>query len=297
MSTKNEYALARSVDLAAGEPLSLAHRPLIEPMLRSLDLPLSEYSFPNLYLHRDVHRYALVLHPVPHVLGTTYDNVRHAMPLLRIGKAEADVMLTHASCIYPVTEEVARLSAAFGLQSWWNDDDSDYTYDARRLASLEGSALRPKRTQAAAFAASASPSIETLGPDNRQHACDILESWMTQVNRPKGDTDYDVCVEALANVEALGLDGIVVYEGGGQPCAFLLAHALGRNGMALHFAKGNRDLPGVYPYMFSQFAVRCGASWLNFEQDLGKPGLRQAKRAFDPMNQLRKYRLQAAVSS
>jgi hypothetical protein len=265
-------------------------------MLRDLDLPLSEYSFPNLYLHRDVHRYSLVTGPVPHVLGTTYDGVRHAMPLLRFDARDSGILLARARCIYPMTEEIAHRVAGFGLQSRWNDDDSDYIYDARRLASLEGPTLRPKRAQADAFAATARPSIAPLGPDNRQHACDILELWMTQVGRPAGDTDYHACREALAQLEALGLAGIVVYDAARTPCAFLLAQPLGRNGTALHFAKGNRNHPGVYPYMFSQFAARSGSSWLNLEQDLGKPGLRQAKRALDPKDRLRKYRLQPVIA-
>jgi hypothetical protein len=43
--------------------------------------------------------------------------------------------------------------------------------------------------------------------------------------------------------------------------------------------------------MFSRFAAAAGSTWLNFEQDLGKAGLRQAKRALDPVRLLRKCRL------
>lgn len=281
----------REDELWHGEPLSLSHRPLIEPLLRELDLPLSEYSFANLYLFRAVHRYVLVFHPLPYVLGVTYDGVKHAMPLARFSGTDVGSLLEHASCIYPVTDEIAQGAAGFGLQSRWNDDDSDYTYDARKLAALEGRTLRPKRIEAEAFAAMARPSIAPIGAGDLDKAFDTLELWASQVDRAKADTDYHACREALANFEALGLSGIVISDSAGVPCAFLLAQSLGRNGAAVHFAKGNRNYPGVYTYMFSQFAARTGASWLNFEQDLGKPGLRQAKRALDPAAQLRKYRL------
>jgi hypothetical protein len=213
------------------------------------------------------------------------------MPLTRFSEREVGALLGRASCIYPVTEEVAARAAAYGLQSRWNDDDSDYTYDSRRLASLEGKALRAKRMQAAAFAAAVRPSCAPLGRGNLQQALDTLELWAGQVAESRIETDYDQCREALCNFDVLGLTGLVVSDSAESPCAFLLAQSLGESGVAVHFAKGNRNYAGVYAYMFSQFAARCGAARLNFEQDLGKPGLRRAKLAFDPVERLHKCRL------
>jgi hypothetical protein len=275
-----------------GEPLALAHGSLIEPLLAALDVPLSEYSFANLYLFRAVHDYRVRLDPIPHVLGVTYDGVRHAMPLVGCGRREIEMLLEHAACLYPLTQEMALEAAACaGVVAHWNEDDSDYTYDARRLASLAGTKLKDKRREAAAFEARARPYVEPLGSVNRHHAYEILERWTSQVARSKAQTDYDACREALDHQEALGMCGMLVLDDMGRPCAFLLARRIGKNGMAVHFAKGNRDYDGVYPYLFSRFAATAGASWLNFEQDLGKPGLRQAKRALDPVRQLRKLRL------
>jgi hypothetical protein len=71
----------------------------------------------------------------------------------------------------------------------------------------------------------------------------------------------------------------------------VVASRQGADTAVVHFAKADRTLEGVYPYLFSRFAAGAGATWLNFEQDLGKPGLRQAKRALDPVRTLRKCRL------
>ena len=115
--------------------------------------------------------------------------------------------------------------------------------------------------------------------------------WAAQVGRSAAETDYAACREALACFAALGLHGLLVLDDAGVARGFLIAQSLGGSGAAIHFAKGDRNHPGVYPYMFSQYAARTSASWLNFEQDLGKPGLRQAKRALDPQRLSRKYRL------
>jgi uncharacterized protein len=273
----------------------LAHRPLIEPLLQALSLPLSEYSFANLYLFRAIHRYRVMLHPVPHVLGITYDGAPHAMPLLRLDRTDVDILLARATCIYPVTEQAAGEAAALGLRCHWNDDDSDYLYDSRKLAVLEGRTLRPKRLQAAAFASEMRPMSAPLTAGNVGDAQQVLELWSSQVDRPKTETDYAECREALLEFETLGLTGIVINDGGGRPCGFLMAHSLGQSSVAVQFAKGDRTHAGLYPYMFSQFAAQSGAAWLNFEQDLGKPGLRRAKRALDPARLIRKYRLAAAA--
>jgi hypothetical protein len=269
---------------------------LIEPLLRASDLPLSEYSFANLYLFRAVHRYSLVLHPVPHLLGVTYDGASHAMPLFRFRRTDIDVLLRFAACIFPVTEQAAGEAAAYGLRVHWNDDDSDYIYDSRKLALLEGRTLRSKRKQADSFAAKMRPVSAPLTSANLRDAEQVLELWSRQVDRPKAETDYAACREALHDFEALGLTGVLISDKGGAPCAFLVAQSLGQFSMAVHFAKGDRSHAGVYPYMFSEFAAQSGATWLNFEQDLGKPGLRRAKRALDPARLLRKYRLAAGTA-
>src|SRR5882757_705769 len=127
-------------DMSHAVPLSLGHRAVIEANLRRLDMPLSEYCFANLYLFRAVHGYSYVADEVPHILGSTYDGERHAMPLGPLGESEARRLLERSDCIYPVTESMALEAQSYGLQARWNDDDSDYIYDAGRLAQLQGRA-------------------------------------------------------------------------------------------------------------------------------------------------------------
>jgi hypothetical protein len=279
------------VSPAHGQPLNLEDRERIDPLLSALDCPLSEYSFANLYLFREIHRYRLLQQPAPCILGVTYDGEAHAMPLVPLQSCEVPELLEHASCIYPLPREAAERAALPGFELRWNEADSDYVYRASRLASLEGAKLRTKRAQARSFEQSARPSVVPLNAGNLNGAWEVLELWARQVPRPTRTTDYDACSEALRNVDALGLSGLLVSDAMDRPCAFLLASRLGDQSAAVHFAKGNREYSGVYPYLFSQFAACAGVERLNFEQDLGASGLRQAKRALDPADQLRKYRL------
>jgi uncharacterized protein len=67
----------------------------------------------------------------------------------------------------------------------------------------------------------------------------------------------------------------------------------------VHFAKGKRGYPGVFPHLFSRFAGMYGYRFdrLNFEQDLGKPGFRQAKHSHGPSGFLHKHRLSPPADS
>jgi len=66
--------------------------------------------------------------------------------------------------------------------------------------------------------------------------------------------------------------------------------------VAIRFAKGLDAYPGIYPFMFRHFSLECerhfgqGARWLNFEQDMGNPGMRRSKMSFAPAALLPKWR-------
>jgi uncharacterized protein len=228
---------------------------------------------------------------LPHILGVTYDGVRHAMPLVTCDPYQLELLLERADCLYPLAQATLADARCDGMYISWNEDDSDYIYSAKRLATLSGAKMRVKRREAAAFEAIARPCLHSLNMDNRQQAYEVLELWRDQVGRCNRETDYAACREALDEFDMLNLGGVLTTDSLGRPCAFLLWSRLAGGTVAVHFAKGDRNMAGVYPHLFSRFADRAQAEWLNFEQDLGKPGLRQAKRALDPLHRLRKFRL------
>ncbi|MDB5583586.1 MAG: hypothetical protein JWR80_8762 [Bradyrhizobium sp.] len=275
----------------AGEPLTLAHADRLRPLLAASGSALSEYCVANLLLFRHRHRYRFAEQPVPHVLGVTYDGERHAMPLAPLDARIAVELLRGCDCIGPLGEEAPSLAARLGLACDWNEADSDYAYDAQRLAVLEGA--KAKRAQATAFEREASPGAAALDDGNVGLAHAVLEGWFGDVGRAPAETDLDECREALALRAALGLEGLLV-EVRGAPVAFLLAGPGADGNRIVHFAKGRRAWPGAYPWMFARYAATAGVARINFEQDLGNPGFAQAKRALAPAARLRKYRLRRA---
>jgi hypothetical protein len=249
---------------------------------------LSEYSLANLYLYRGRHAYVFRETPVPHVLGTTYDGETHALPLAPLGLDEAEALLADVDCIGPVGAIGPSLAERLGLAIGWNEDDSDYVFDAARLATLSGA--KTKRAQARAFETAVRPAFEPIDARHLPFAFDVLEGWSGDVGKTATETDLFECREALQLMKPLGLEGWLVLVGD-EPAAFLLAGPSADGGKIIHFAKGRRAKSAAYPWMFSRYAAAIGSGWINFEQDLGNPGFAQAKRAFAPMARLRKYRL------
>lgn len=276
-------------DLAeAGAPVSAAILPRLRPLIAATRSPLSEYSLANLFLFRARHRYRFLETPIPHVRGTTYDGERHVLPLAPLDAETCMALLDTADCIGPLGAEAGALAARFALDCAWNDADSDYVYSAERLATLADA--KAKRAQARAFERDSRPRAIQFDAESAQSAREVLDGWFADVGRAPDDTDLSECREAIDHAYALGLEGLIVFAGGG-PVAFLLAGPGADSSRIVHFAKGRRACSGAYPWMFARYASACGAMRINFEQDLGKPGFAQAKRAFTPLERLRKYRL------
>ena len=269
--------------------LDPSHLPLIERLLTEDPRTPSEYQLANLYLFRAVHRYTVHKAPLPCVTGVTYDGVRHALPLAPLDAAALPAIAAIATCIYPLAEDEARhLATTSALTLSCNPDDSDYLYDATRLSTLAGA--KTKAQQARAFEAAAAPRLVPLEAIGPEAAYGILDLWLHQSGRAPEAADATACREAIACAPELGLQGMAVIAEG-RPGGFLLAGPERDGVRVVHFAKGRRDHAGLYAWMFARFAAVCGAKTLNFEQDLGSPGLAQAKRALAPASMLPKYRL------
>lgn len=275
-----------------GRALTPADRATIDRALAGGAFAPAEHAFANLWLFRDRHDYRLHDRPVPHLRGTTYDGERHALPLGPIDASVAGALLADVDCLYPIGSEGPVLAASLGLAIDHDPADSDYWYDAGALATLADA--RTRRQQAAAFAEAMSPVAVPWTPALADESRFVLDGWMTDVARSTRDTDDCECREALEMAGPLGLEGILVRTGQGEPVSFLLASA-SEDGTArtVHFAKGRRATSGAYPWMFAHYARSSGATWLNFEQDLGKPGFAQAKRAYAPIRHQPKYRLRS----
>jgi len=264
----------------------------------------SEYCAANIYLFRETHQYRLRLDQRPLLLGRTYDGQAHVAPLFAVEGQDWRWLLANlapGACLFPLSEtdtEALRLGAVDGFEVSSNLDDADYLFRAADLATLAGPDRKARRNQRAQFIREAGPRVEPFDAAAIDPSRRILEGWLEDVAKPWAMTDFKACLEALELWRELKLFGLIVYTRAGEPAGFLLASGGATGAAIVHFAKGRRGHIGVYAYMFSRFAEIHGErhSLINFEQDLGKPGFRRAKRAYGPALLSPKFRVQSLAA-
>jgi hypothetical protein len=104
--------------------------------------------------------------------------------------------------------------------------------------------------------------------------------------------EWQAVREALAHFSELDIQGGVVLIRD-KVEAFALGELLNDRTAVVHVEKANPEVRGLYAVINQQF---CEKEWkdvpyVNREQDLGEPGLRQAKQSYHPDHLVEKYRI------
>ncbi len=274
--------------------LSLTDQALIQPLLESCSVQLSEYVFANLYLFREAHKYQLIQGEELYIKGTTYDGGTFIMPTSR---KSFDALITDQKAyssvdfLFPIPEDWA----ASADKTIWNtsfiEADSDYVFDTQQMARYGGRGLSKKRNLVKQFTRSFQATVKPVQGNTTQDALAVLDIWKNASTGPLPD-DTEACREAIVNHELLKLEGIVFYVDT-QPIGFVLGEPLTADTFALHFAKADIAYKGIYPYMYQSYCQDLvdRFAFINMEQDMGRPSLRQAKNSYEPIKMCHKIRM------
>jgi hypothetical protein len=282
------------------EPLSLAHQHLLEPKFQQLNLPLSEYSFANLYLFRQLHQYQVIqLNGETFIQGLTRDKVPFIMltsPPSLIPSPLLERALSRAQILFPVPEDWLRLLDKWLVQASFKEEDSDYLYTTTKLAHYPGRHLSSKRNLVKQLLTHHEVRSENVVQQLRD-AQEILENWLAEHSEMNHQADYSSCLEALEHFDRLHLHGQIVYVNQ-KPAGFVIGEWLGKDDYAVHFSKASRSIKGLYQYLFQKLAQSLEGtySWINLEQDLGIPSIRYSKLSYQPDLLVKKWRVQLHLS-
>lgn len=193
-----------------------------------------------------------------------------------------------------VSQSQAERLAERGYRVWEDRDNFDYLYDRQRLATLSGRKLHRKKNLVNLFLRN---NVCTAKPLLDQYAGDalrILEQWHAQQDKPG---DYAAAREAIEKMDVLQLCGAIFYVDD-DPVAYTLGEEVAQGRVfVIHFEKAVRkkEYAGVYQYTNQVFAAVLPDKYelVNREQDMGDPGLRQAKESYRPVDFVKKYRATA----
>lgn len=176
------------------------------------------------------------------------------------------------------------------------DGWSDYIYSAKSLATLQGKALNKKRNRYNKFIA------ETPMHTYRRCTLDdipqIIRFLAADRDCQHGREDNMRCYEqwqCMATVRNLTLynQPAALITAEDRVIAFTLGELFGDT-LYIHIEKASREHQGAAEAINRYFANDMLADnpaleYINREEDLGDPGLRQAKMAYNPIELLHRY--------
>lgn len=286
--------------------LQLAQKAQYEDILFACGSRSCEYSFANLYLwgRQEAaffpegiaffsHFYGKSVYPYP--IGT--GNRRAVLEAVLEDAKSRGIPCRITSMTQAETEE---------LESWFpgrflfrpDRDGFDYVYAIDDLADLKGRKFQKKRNHVHKFQASHPDCLSVpLEKENLPQAQEMVAQWFRQrlAEDPHGDylLEQIALSRAFRHFEALGMEGLMLVENG-QVLAVTLASRLSENTMDVHFEKAREDVDGAYAAVNCEFARHLRLkhpelAFLNREDDLGLPGLRQAKLSYQPHHMEEKY--------
>lgn len=274
--------------------LSLELREDLHKVFRELPEGISEFTFANLYLFRYTHSYRIcTLRELTCIISGKKKDERFLM--FSCGFPDLDtfdeLMKTHdyVKCLAETHADanwVALENRGYRVEE--DRDNFDYLYLRKELSDLTGKKYHKKRNLVNAFINNYKYEERPLTQDKIPDALSILEKWRIQ----KGEEgDYAATKEALELMDKLQLCGYI-YTVDGNPAGFTLGEEIARGkSFVIHFEKALEEYKGIYQFINQSFAsiLPVKYTYINREQDLGDPGLRQAKMSYRPCGFVKKY--------
>lgn len=178
------------------------------------------------------------------------------------------------------------------------EDARDYLYSAEALRTLAGRKLHKKKNLLNAFLRAFDGRFEyrRLSCADGDAVKQFLGRWsISRGNRMEGQLEQELLGihEILHSCSLLDITMAGVYVDGTLE-AFTVGSYNPLEQMAvIHIEKANPEIKGLYQFINQQFLIHefPDAILVNREDDLGDPGLRQAKLSYCPVDFARKYRI------
>jgi len=278
------------------ETIDLTHRKLLADHFNQLHLSISDYTFANVYLFREVSRYEILKKDCGIFISAhNRQGQNYIMPLADLRLCGLDMLkglLNGDNFFFPVPEEWLSYLPEKTFRVTYDDSESDYIYLTKKMASFAGKTYTRHRNHLNQFCALYRPAGRPMGSANLADAMAVLRQWQEASALIAGKTDFAVCAEALQNFKALALWGTIYYIEN-EPAGFIIGEALNDDMFCLHFAKASKRYHGIYEFMFNDTAKQMQSQYqyLNLEEDMGNGNLRRTKTSYGPEQILKKYRI------
>ncbi len=181
-----------------------------------------------------------------------------------------------------------------GLNLEPDPDHWDYLYSVSELTQLKGNKFHKKKNLLRQFQKNYQAEFVSLDLSRIEQAFTLQTEWCLWRDCEDSATlemENQAILATLRDWQRLE----DVFGGGlivaGNMAAYTIAEPLDQETLVIHFEKACPTFKGIYQAINQIFLERHGSAYtfVNREQDLGDPGLRQAKQSYNPVSYLKKY--------
>ena len=184
-----------------------------------------------------------------------------------------------------------------------DEDNDDYLLETEKLATLEGSDLSSKRRAVSIFTRTYGDfpvvEIDLNDPTVQENIYALFHHWSDiKIEHGAESNDHELVAiqRCISNADELNLFATGMYNDN-KLIAFWIIGLRENKCSVSHFEKADtKNYDGIFPYFKQQVAKQLiekkDIKFINLEQDLGIPGLRQSKQAYKPSQTLKKFLVQ-----
>lgn len=167
---------------------------------------------------------------------------------------------------------------------------ADYIYETEKMITLSGKKLHAKRNHFNYFKNNYSYEYKTLTQADMPACMSLFDAWVAEKGGEEDMTaSRNAAVKLLEHFDDLPVRGGGIYLDG-KLSAFSIGEPVSEDTALIH-VEFALDYRGLFNVINSEF---CAHEWTNFkyvnrEEDMGLPGLRQTKLAYRPAYLLEKF--------
>ena len=179
------------------------------------------------------------------------------------------------------------------------EDLKDYLYDAEELRTLPGKKFQKKRNLVNKFMREMKGRFEyrPIACDQKHEVKTFLKEWFSRQKEMQTDSLTELESEALGlnsileNCTAIAYCAGGIYIDGKLSALSVGAYNPKEDMACICVEKAFGEIPGIYQAINQLFLQNAfpEVKLVNREDDMGKPGLRQAKESYQPIGYARKY--------
>jgi len=281
---------------------------VLSGFLKRYPQQLTGYTFASLAAWNTFFHYKWIFAaPESLLISCILDSDAHPRLLQPIGQLSAELIDTlikrAADLNYPlkiigVSEQFLKENPAFAESFYVVEDRavSNYLYSAQALAQLRGRKYSKKRNLISQARALYSWTCVALNRSWLDSCFEVLDSIMKEEHLvPDGMLGRELAAleYTLKHFEELQQQGLLITVDG-KPVAFSIFEPINPSTVAIHFERALRSYKGLYQVINWETAkviAEQGFEYINREEDLGDPGLRDAKLSYHPIQIIPAYEL------